>query len=124
MNGEAKTQKGICAVISKGPFSYILAGLKPVPATVVNSHWSGQRGEFLVLHHSESCDQLHYARAAGSPGCRGRSLDGLAPLAQGLWPRFMGQTPARTLAWLLASGSRWSAVAVGQMIYRYNRLNA
>ncbi len=77
-------------------------------AAVVNSHWSGQRGEFPVLHHSDGCVQLHYARAAGSPGCRGRSYDSLAPLAQGLWPRLTGQGLVRTQAWLLANGSSWS----------------
>lgn len=86
-------------------------------AAVVSSHWSGQRGEFPVLHHSDSCVQLHYAKAAGSPGCWGRSSDGLTPLAQGLRPRFMGQGLVRTQAWLLANGSSWSAV-VSRMIYR------
>lgn len=93
-------------------------GLKPV-LTVVISHWSGQRGEFPVLHHSDGCVQLHYARAAGSPGCWGRSSSGLIPLVQGLRPRFMGQGLVRTQARLLANGSSWSAAAVRQVIYRW-----
>lgn len=89
-----KHKKSICAELSKDPFYYILEALKPKLAQVVSGHWSGQRGEFLVLHHSDSCVQLHYARAAGSPSCWGRSWDGLASLAQGLRPRFMGQALA------------------------------
>lgn len=100
-------KKGICDITSKGLFSYILEGLKPLPA-MVSSHWSGQRGEFSVLHHSDGCVQLYYATAAGSPGCRGRSSDGLTPLAQGLQPRFTGQGLIRTQAWLPANGSSWS----------------
>lgn len=88
-------------------------------AGVVSSHWSGQRGEFPVLHHSDGCVQLHYTRAAGSPSCRGRSADGLAPLAQGLRPRFTGQGLVRTQAWLLANGWSWSGVASRRMIYRH-----
>lgn len=79
-------------------------------AAVVSSHWSGQRGEFPVLHHSDGRVQLHYARAAGSPGCRGRSSDSLTPLAQGLWPRLTGQGLVRTQAWLPANGSHWSGM--------------
>lgn len=85
---------------------------------MVSSHWSGQRGEFPVLHHSDGCVQLHYAWAAGSPSCRGRSTDSLAPLAQGLWPRLTGQGLVWTQAWLLANGSSWSVVVVSWMIYR------
>lgn len=77
---------------------------------MVSGHCSGQRGEFPVLHHSDGCVQLYYARAAGSPGSRGRSPGGLAPLAQGLQPRFMGQALVRTQAWLLANGVSWPAV--------------
>lgn len=101
---EKKHKKGICDITSKGLFSYILEGLKPLPA-LVSSHWSGQRGEFSVLHHSDGCVQSYYARAAGSLGCRGRSSDGLTPLVQGLRPRFTGQGLVRTQAWLLANGS-------------------
>lgn len=32
-----------------------------VGSVVVSSHWSGQRGEFPVLHHSDGCVKLHYA---------------------------------------------------------------
>lgn len=72
---------------------------------MVSSHWSGQRGELPVLHHSDGCVQLHYARAAGSPSSGGRISDSFAPLAQGLWPRLTGQGLLRTQAWLLTSGS-------------------
>lgn len=74
-------------------------------SVVVSSHWCGQRGELPVLHHSDGCVQLHYARAAGSPSSGGRISDSLAPLAQGLWPRLTGQGLLRTQAWLLTSGS-------------------
>lgn len=56
--------------------------MKPVLAAVVSSIWSGQRGEFTVLHHPDGCVQLHYARAAGGPGRWGCSSDCVALLAQ------------------------------------------
>lgn len=72
---------------------------------VVSSRWSGQRGKFPVLHHSDGCVQLHYARSAGSPSSRGRIPDSLAPLARWLWPMLTGQGLLQTLAWLLTNGS-------------------
>lgn len=105
MDVRQKTQKQHLWHNTKGAIFLHSGGLKLVLAAVVISHWSGQRGEFPVLHHSDGCVQLHYARAAGSPGCWGRSSSGLTPLAQGLRPRFMGQGLVRTQAWLLANGS-------------------
>ena len=97
-------------------------GLKPALATVVSSHWSGQRGEFPVLHHSDGCVQLHYARAAGSPGCRGRSSDSLAPLAQGALAKVNGSgalSGHRPGSWPMGrAGQWWGAVVVRRMIYR------
>lgn len=114
MDSQARKKKrggeGICDIIAKDPFSYVLERLWSVVAVVVSGHWSGQRGEFPVLHHSEGCVQLHNARAAGSPCRWGRRSDCLAPLAQGLWPRFTGQAPIRTQARLLANGASWSVV--------------
>lgn len=86
-------------------------------SAVVSSHWSGQRGESPMLHHSDGCVQLHYIWAAGSPGCRGRGSHCLAPLAKGLRPRLTGQGLVRTQAWLGLAGHRGAAV-VSQMIYR------
>lgn len=117
MKVRQKTQKQHLWHYSKRAIFLHSAGLKLLLAAVVSSHWSGQRGEFPVLHHSDGCVQLHYARAAGSPGCWGRRSDGLTPLAQGLQTGFMGQGLVRTQAWLLANGSSWS-VAVRRMIYR------
>lgn len=62
-------------------------------AAVVSSHWSGQRGEFPVLHHSDGCVQLLYARAAGSPWLPGSRLKRAHPIGPGAPAKVHGSGP-------------------------------
>lgn len=113
-----RTQKGHLSRHIKRPVLLHFGGREAgAGSAAVSSHWSGQRGESPMLHHSDGCVQLHYIWAAGSPGCRGRGSHCLAPLAKGFRPRLTGQGLVRTQAWLGLAGQRGAAV-VSQMIYR------
>lgn len=78
---------------------------------MVSSRWSGQRGEFPVLHHSDGCVQLHYAQAAGSPSFRGPKQPrriGLVTLAN---VNGSGPSPDTGLAsdqWVSHKKQQWS----------------
>lgn len=116
--GSKKTprKKHLCP-IRKAGFCFWRRG----GSAAVSSHWRGQRGEFPVLHHSDGCVQLHYVRAAGSPGCRGRGSRCSAPIGPGVPAKVSGSGPRWDTGLALRpaglAGQRGAAV-VSQMIYR------
>lgn len=119
MEVKKKPQKKASVPHQKGGFLFLEGGREGSAA--VSSHWRGQRGEFPVLHHSDGCVQLHYVRAAGSPGCRGRGSRCSAPIGPGVPAKVSGSGPRWDTGLALRpaglAGQRGAAV-VSQMIYR------